>query len=40
MGYTGNNEILKDVTKKDTWKFKNHKGTIECKQDMVKYLQK
>ena len=40
IGYTGNIEILKNVSKKDTWKFKNHKGAIEFKEDVVKYLQK
>ena len=40
IGYTGNNEILKNVSKKDTWKFKNHKGAEEFKEDMLTYLQK
>ena len=40
IGYTGNNEIHKNVSKKDTWTFKNHKGAIEFKENMVKYLLK
>ena len=40
IGYTGNNEIVKDVSKKETWKYKNHKGAQEFREDMLKYLNK
>ena len=40
IGYHGNNEILQQIKKKDVWKFKNHKGAEEYKEDMLSYLVK
>ena len=41
LGFQGDrSKILKNVTKKDIWKFKNHKGAEEYPDEMLSYLQK
>ena len=40
IGYTGNNEMFKDVSQKESWKYKNHTGAQEFREDMLKYLDK
>ena len=41
LGFLGErSKILKNVTKKDIWKFKNHKGAERYPGEMLSYLQK
>ena len=38
LGYLGDETLLKNVEKKNLWKFKNHKGAEEFPVDMLSYL--
>ena len=40
LGYLGDETLLKNVEKKNLWKFKNHKGAEEFPVDMLSYLKK
>ena len=41
LGFQGDRStVLKNVTKKDVWKFKNHKGAEEFLNDMLSYIKK
>ena len=40
IGYKSENSVLKDCQTKDTWKFRNHKGTVEFPTEMTSYLEK
>lgn len=40
IGFTGGEQVLKQVDKKDLWKYKNHKGAEEFASEMLSYLEK
>lgn len=40
LGYTGEGKVLKQIDKKDLWKYKNHKGATDFPTEMIAYLEK
>lgn len=40
IGFTGGEQVLKQVDKKDLWKYKNHKSAVEFASEMLSYLEK